>query len=66
MGRIHVRGHQEAVSTGQDRADGDLTVAVLVTNALHPQRVGDDDAAEAELAAKDAGEDGLAQGGGVA
>ena len=63
---VELRWAQQHVDAGQDREDHNPVVAVLVTDALHPQRVGDDHPVEAELAAQDAGHDRVRQGRGVA
>src|SRR5690606_1156659 len=60
------RGFEEHVDAGLEGQDGDAFVAVLGADAVDGEGVGGGDAAVAEASAREAGEDGPRQGGGVA
>jgi hypothetical protein len=56
-GHVEVRRHEQHVDAGLERQDGHPRVAVLLPDALHRQRVGDDHTPVAEFAAQEIGED---------
>ena len=64
VGDVELAGcrHQQLVDAGLQRQHRDAVVAEVVAHALHGQRVGDDDAVVAQLAAQDVGDDRLRQG----